>query len=72
MARLAGLPRSLIARARQIMARLEVDGQTHGTIGQSIMDDLEGYGLLETLMTGIGADPEKELPPGVTLGTDSD
>ena len=39
VARLAGLPRSLIARARQIMARLEVDGQTHGTIGQSIMDD---------------------------------
>ncbi len=39
---------------------------------QSIMDDLEGYGLLETLMTGIGADPEEELPPGVTFGTDSD
>ena len=39
VARLAGLPKPLIARARQIMARLEVDGQTHGTIGQSIMDD---------------------------------
>ncbi len=39
VARLAGLPKSLIARARQIMARLEVDGQTHGTIGQSIMDE---------------------------------
>ncbi len=39
VARLAGLPRSLIARARQIMARLEVDNQTHGSIGQSILDD---------------------------------
>ena len=39
VARLAGLPRSLIARARQIMARLEVEGQTRGTIGQNILDD---------------------------------
>ena len=39
VARLAGLPKSLIARARQIMARLEVEGQTRGTIGQNILDD---------------------------------
>ena len=39
VARLAGLPRSLIARARQIMARLEVEGETRGTIGQNILDD---------------------------------
>ncbi len=39
VARLAGLPRSLIARARQIMARLEVEGQTRGTIGQNILDE---------------------------------
>ncbi len=39
VARLAGLPKSLIARARQIMARLEVDGQARGTIGQNILDD---------------------------------
>ncbi|MBQ8108693.1 MAG: DNA mismatch repair protein MutS [Clostridia bacterium] len=39
VARLAGLPKSLIARARQIMARLEVEGQKRGTIGQNILDD---------------------------------
>jgi len=39
VARLAGLPKSLIARARQIMARLEVDSQANGSIGKSILDD---------------------------------
>ena len=38
VAKLAGLPRSLIARARQIMARLEVDNQVNGSIGQSILE----------------------------------
>ena len=39
VARLAGLPKSLIARARQIMARLEVNDQARGSIGQSILDE---------------------------------
>ena len=39
VARLAGLPKSLIGRARQIMARLEVEGETRGTLGQNILDD---------------------------------
>ncbi|MDY5219150.1 MAG: DNA mismatch repair protein MutS [Eubacteriales bacterium] len=38
VAKLAGLPKSLIARARQIMARLEVDGQLNGSIGKSILE----------------------------------
>ena len=38
VAKLAGLPKSLIARARQIMARLEVDNQINGSIGQSILE----------------------------------
>ena len=38
VAKLAGLPKSLIARARQIMARLEVDDQVNGSIGKSILD----------------------------------
>ena len=39
VAKLAGLPKSLIARARQIMARLEVDGQANGSIGKSILKE---------------------------------
>ena len=39
VAKLAGLPKSLIARARQIMARLEVDGQANGSIGKSILEE---------------------------------
>lgn len=39
VARLAGLPKSLIARARQIMARLEVNDQARGNLGQNILDD---------------------------------
>ena len=39
VARLAGLPKSLIARARQIMARLEVDDQQRGNLGKNILDE---------------------------------
>ena len=39
VAKLAGLPRAIIARARQIMARLEVDDQLNGSIGQSILEN---------------------------------
>ena len=39
VARLAGLPKSLIGRARQIMARLEVDDQQRGNLGKNILDD---------------------------------
>ena len=38
VAKLAGLPNSIIARARQIMARLEVDGKMSGSIGKTILD----------------------------------
>jgi len=44
VASLAGLPASVIARARQIMARLEVNGQDQGTIGQSILDRRKNAG----------------------------
>ena len=39
VAQLAGLPKSVITRARQIMARLEVDDQQRGNLGQNILDD---------------------------------
>ena len=39
VARLAGLPKSLIARARQIMARLEVDDEERGNLGKNILDE---------------------------------
>ncbi len=42
VAKLAGLPASVIARARQIMARLEVDGQVRGSIGKTILDKSRG------------------------------
>ena len=38
VAKLAGLPKSLIARARQIMARLEVDDEEKGSIGKTILE----------------------------------
>ncbi|NLG25744.1 MAG: DNA mismatch repair protein MutS, partial [Clostridiales bacterium] len=44
VAGLAGLPDSLIARARQIMARLEVDDERRGTLGQSILDGRKNAG----------------------------
>ena len=37
VARLAGLPGSIIARARQIMARLEANSTGSGSIGKSIL-----------------------------------
>ncbi|NLF26257.1 MAG: DNA mismatch repair protein MutS, partial [Clostridiales bacterium] len=39
VAKLAGLPKPVIARARQIMARLEVDDQVRGSIGKSILEN---------------------------------
>ena len=42
VARLAGLPSSVISRARQIMARLEVDGQVRGSIGKTILENKKG------------------------------
>ncbi len=42
VAKLAGLPAGVIARARQIMARLEVDGQVRGSIGKTILDKSRG------------------------------
>ena len=42
VAKLAGLPKSVIARARQIMARLEVDSQANGSIGKSILENRKG------------------------------
>lgn len=44
VAKLAGLPASLINRARQIMARLEVNGELNGSIGQSILDGRKNAG----------------------------
>ncbi len=44
VASLAGLPATVIARARQIMARLEVSGQDQGTIGKSILDKRRNAG----------------------------
>ena len=44
VASLAGLPGTLIARARQIMARLETDDETRGSIGQTILDKRKNGG----------------------------
>ena len=44
VAKLAGLPAGLINRARQIMARLEVNGELNGSIGQSILDGRKNAG----------------------------
>ena len=51
VASLAGLPASLIARARQIMARLEVNGQTNGSIGQHILDKRKNAGNRQVGLT---------------------
>ena len=42
VAKLAGLPKSVIARARQIMARLEVDDEVRGSIGKTILEGGKG------------------------------
>ena len=44
VASLAGLPKSVVSRARQIMARLEVDDIQKGTIGQTILDKRKNAG----------------------------
>ncbi|MBQ3079032.1 MAG: DNA mismatch repair protein MutS [Clostridia bacterium] len=44
VAKLAGLPANVISRARQIMARLEVDDEKKGSIGQSILDKRKNAG----------------------------
>ncbi len=51
VASLAGLPASVIARARQIMARLEVSGQDQGTIGKSILDKRKNAGNRQVGLT---------------------
>ena len=50
VAKLAGLPNSVIARARQIMARLEVDDQQKGSIGQTILDNRKNAGNRQVSM----------------------
>ena len=42
VAKLAGLPKGVIARARQIMARLEVDDEVRGSIGKTILEGGKG------------------------------
>ncbi len=44
VAKLAGLPNNVIARARQIMARLEVDDDKKGSIGNTILDKRKNAG----------------------------
>ncbi|MBR4236725.1 MAG: DNA mismatch repair protein MutS [Clostridia bacterium] len=44
VAKLAGLPSSVISRARQIMARLEVDDEQRGSIGSTILDKKKNSG----------------------------
>ena len=44
VAKLAGLPREVIARARQIMARLEVSDEKNGSLGQSILNSSSNSG----------------------------
>ena len=51
VASLAGLPASVIARARQIMARLEVSGQDQGTIGKNILDKRKNAGNRQVGLT---------------------
>lgn len=51
VASLAGLPPAVIARARQIMARLEVSGQDQGTIGKSILDKRKNAGNRQVGLT---------------------
>ncbi len=55
VASLAGLPASLIARARQIMARLEVEGELGGSIGRSILDKRKNAGDRQIRLSDYGA-----------------
>ena len=42
VAKLAGLPKGIVARARQIMARLEVDDEINGSLGEKIISRKRG------------------------------
>jgi len=53
VAALAGLPDSLVKRARQIMARLEVRDEQEGSIGQSILDSRKNGGTRQLELTEI-------------------
>ena len=53
VASLAGLPNGLIARARQIMARLEVNSET--SIGKQILDKRKNSGNLQLGLEDYGA-----------------
>ena len=51
VAKLAGLPASVISRARQIMARLEVDDEEKGSIGKTILDKRKNAGNRQVALT---------------------
>ena len=51
VAALAGLPDSLVMRARQIMARLEVKDEKEGNIGQTILDQKKNGGNRQLSLT---------------------
>lgn len=51
VAGLAGLPGSLLARARQIMARLEVADEGKNSIGQNILDSKKNAGDRQVALT---------------------
>jgi len=53
VAALAGLPDSLVMRARQIMARLEVKDEVEGNIGQSILDQRKNGGDRQVSMMDV-------------------
>ncbi|MDO4739564.1 MAG: DNA mismatch repair protein MutS [Eubacteriales bacterium] len=54
VASLAGLPASLISRARQIMARLETNDEAKGSIGQTILDKRKNGGNRQLSLTDLG------------------
>lgn len=54
VASLAGLPGTLISRARQIMARLETDDETRGSIGKTILDKRKNGGDRQLSLTDLG------------------
>ena len=51
VAKLAGLPKSVVSRARQIMARLEVDDIQKGSIGSTILDRKKNAGDRQLSLT---------------------
>ena len=52
VARMAGVPRSVVARAREILARLEASNITQDTIGQNILEKKKGRQKNEQLDLG--------------------